>query len=823
VRTIHLSVCLLGALGATVFASTDAPAALVSTGTVTPITRTPVPIVPVIPIAPVCPSPSVSVCQAESGKTDTCAKANHTACVTILKNEYKAEYDATTSTGPMILPAGSSMTGAGFVTSGAVLPYDQRRIAYQWNADATLAAQTSAAHLPSAFGIGVSTFGVSASLAPLHPDWESNGGAITSTRSRGCAEYAYEKYYDVSRFEDAAASCLNDYACIYGVGMLTSTPGLAQPALHRRDGGVTPFQLTDMPAVSQPKNTFFAVNPGLILGVLDQISAGEPSDLVGAMATIGTALPTFRYETADRLGWHRAMHDGQASEGLTANDYRVMEERQAVYADLVTSYQLALAEFPGDVIASALHGTYTTTCGGTTTIGIPTVGGGTDDNPCTTVHTKTKFPSGSQGAYLQAVVFKMASLLLAEWSHKNPTTGALDHGCLDPSSTRCDWQPKAFARDYVGLWQKQREADYSHCAADTGDDLLVDPTYEYAPAAADLAGTPAMEAYMGRLEALFAAETADVPWLTTGSGASSTAVPDTVGNESSGGHSIGDPAWFAADYAYDSMWQLHFGKTPDGLVCNADGEVRGHLTADVTMFSNRNSIVDAYFDMTAGRSGDDSGHLGTYFKLFGADLYAPIDQTVGGSAGAWNLSKSTTVDGPHASVTFPVMGVPLTIAGGANLRFGYDASASATAPRTCIPAQNDGTYAVLKIAGNVTPWAAVDAYVSGSVDLDVVSVGLEATLNLLTAKLPINAQLALDFNTHDDAQVELTSSTSLELAELSGSLDAYAQVNLGFHTFSTDVTLFSWDGLHQSVPLYSFAKAYPLTAMNYALHKHSGG
>src|SRR5262249_39969254 len=105
VRTIHLRLhfrrsgfagralraCLLGAVGATFFASPDAPAAVRSTGAVTttsaiPITR-PVPVIPiVVPTAPVCPSPSVSVCQAESGKTDSCATSNHAACVTILKN-----------------------------------------------------------------------------------------------------------------------------------------------------------------------------------------------------------------------------------------------------------------------------------------------------------------------------------------------------------------------------------------------------------------------------------------------------------------------------------------------------------------------------------------------------------------------------------------------------------------------------------------------------------------------------------------------------------------------------------------------------------------
>src|SRR5262249_27526096 len=158
--------------------------------------------------------------------TDTCAATNHAACVTILKNEYSNEYAHASSYGAtpseVILPAGSSLAGAGFDSAAAVIPYDQRRIGYQWNADATFAAQTSAMHMPSLLGLGVSTFGLAAKLAPMHPDWESNGGAITAGRSRGCAEYVYEKWYDVDRFEDAAASCLNDYACIYGVGMATS-------------------------------------------------------------------------------------------------------------------------------------------------------------------------------------------------------------------------------------------------------------------------------------------------------------------------------------------------------------------------------------------------------------------------------------------------------------------------------------------------------------------------------------------------------------------------------------------------------------------------
>ena len=58
-------------------------------------------------------------------------------------------------------------------------------------------------------------------LAPQHPDWEAHGTLVTT-----CKEYAYKRYYDYARFEEAAATCAGNDDCIYDVAMRNDNPGL---------------------------------------------------------------------------------------------------------------------------------------------------------------------------------------------------------------------------------------------------------------------------------------------------------------------------------------------------------------------------------------------------------------------------------------------------------------------------------------------------------------------------------------------------------------------------------------------------------------------
>lgn len=88
-----------------------------------------------------------------------------------------------------------------------------------------------------------------------HQPWEDNGAVVTS-----CKEYAYEKYYDWHRFQDAVSLCNGDYVCAYDIAyILNGPPGVAKRNLKRKDGQSMSQQL--VPVVPKPKNVFFTMGP----------------------------------------------------------------------------------------------------------------------------------------------------------------------------------------------------------------------------------------------------------------------------------------------------------------------------------------------------------------------------------------------------------------------------------------------------------------------------------------------------------------------------------------------------------------------------------
>jgi hypothetical protein len=795
-----------------------------------------------------CPSPSLTVCQQESGQTDACSQQNYTNCVGVLQGEFQNECQNPASYGGVaanpIFPDGSPLPVAGSATPGMVLPYDQSRLGFHWNGDTSFAAQMTTARLPSRLGLSVVAAPLTAAPAPLHPQWEANGGAITPGTTGGCAEYAYEKYYDYQRFEDAAASCLNDYMCIYNLGTMTTNPGINEPQLMKRDGTVMTDQIPRSP-VDQPKNAFLALDPLKIFGVLRQIGEADSPDAIAAndalnaiRASLAPSAPSgytgdgdtgFNYHFSDRFAWHQAMHDAQLPESLGTADYRSMEDRQLAYSQLVDQFQAIFDAMSPDqkgALQSIYNGATQADCGGnTTTGGVPAAGQGSGDCPwcpvqqdpsCTYSLVPAQFPYGSDAQHLQQIVFQMAHALLAEWAHRNPYTGVVDHGCLDPNSARCDWEPKMFARDYVGLFQKDVEADYKHCIADTGDNLTLQPPNSpdsLLPTPANLADTASFEAYLAWLEWKYGEMTKDLP----------KAGPAAIGSDMQGGHTFGDPSWFAAGYSYGSYWSSHFQGT--GVVCTADAEIRNSLKAWITLLNNPLDIVDASFDFSVGQDGSGSGALTTWFKVFGSDLYDPINgQPTAGAAGEWNVSPSKSINEDNlVQFTCPVAGIPFTVTAGFDAQFGAVSSTTFHTTPGCILEFGDPSTEFLRVGGGFKPYAALNGSVGASVDAGVASAGIDAHLNLITVSLPMHSSVWMNYGGENNgAQVGLDASAELELSELSGRVDVYLDVNLGITSLSVDREIFSWDGLHQGIPLMKpVQNAYPLQAINYWVNNHA--
>jgi hypothetical protein len=195
-----------------------------------------------------CPAPTLAQCKTTSYVLSACGQARQATCKQLLTAPYTAYFDnlAPKGLGPAQLtremfpygtPArfsdlkkgkfhGTTPTQPVFVRSKTFR--DQTRIT---NAPANVDPKT---YVP-------------------HADWDANGAQVGS-----CEEYAYEKYYDWNRLQDAASLCKGDYVCIYNVAYAPNAPpGVANRQQKRKDGQPMIGQITPVsPAV---KNVFHTI------------------------------------------------------------------------------------------------------------------------------------------------------------------------------------------------------------------------------------------------------------------------------------------------------------------------------------------------------------------------------------------------------------------------------------------------------------------------------------------------------------------------------------------------------------------------------------
>lgn len=247
-----------------------------------------------------CPPPTLAQCKSTSYLFSGCGQAHQKTCQGLLKNDYVAYYNALP--GPanrQMFPYGTAAKFSdlksgkfhGTVPTSPVLPHsksfsDQTRIV---NAPPSANPKT---YVP-------------------HPDWEADGAAVKT-----CEEYAYEKYYDWQRFQDAVTLCKGDYVCAYEVAyVLNGPPGIAKRTLKRKDGADLAGQVK--PAMPTPKNVFFTMGPYVTTTPTGVGKDGKPKAFLGFMpfADLKTKFPSF---AADLDQLKVALDDGAVFYGTSA-------------------------------------------------------------------------------------------------------------------------------------------------------------------------------------------------------------------------------------------------------------------------------------------------------------------------------------------------------------------------------------------------------------------------------------------------------------------------------------------------------------------------
>lgn len=234
-----------------------APRAPVHPGTI----AHPLNIAVVAPAPPgTCPPPTLAQCKDINYLVSACGQANQTPCQTLLKPEYEAYWNSLpVPTDRPMFTFGKPTTFSNLKTGkfyGAPVgrPAPQRSTHSvhghldfkQSNPNMQKAVNPSAQHPIT---------GVDPRTYVPHPDWEANGNAIES-----CEEYAYEKYYDYSRWDTAVKYCGRDLQCDLDIAYLGNAngpaPRIADRVVKAKDG--TSLSQQYKAEVPPQKNVFFA-------------------------------------------------------------------------------------------------------------------------------------------------------------------------------------------------------------------------------------------------------------------------------------------------------------------------------------------------------------------------------------------------------------------------------------------------------------------------------------------------------------------------------------------------------------------------------------
>ncbi len=660
-----------------------------------------------------------------------------------------------------------------------------------------------------------------ARMAPRHPHGEDH-------RVRSCAGYVYKRWYEYSRFEDAARTCGTDASCVFQVGTTWSSPGIAsRPQLFQKAPGIHTIPAFLTPRSADPvdgfsplpftvKNEFFAVTPADILQAstqyaLDPAFAAAADTLIPA---VGEPLP---YDISNKIAWHVARAADPDSAALTAVERKEIERRLTRYKRLVAEYRRLRALLPEDDVptvaapdggddeglSDAAWGSMVGFLGGTSAdagplpIGVPTVGGpGLSPEIVATI------------AY-QAVVDEMADALMAEWQHLDVNRrlgpdGLIinDHGCLVGNA--CDWLPEMFAFDYLGRFQKEREADMTRCLQATSGVIPAD-----APWAADVVTMAShIEARIAALKLMVAS----LPFsadrgaeLATGSRNIHWGIEPV--SESKGIYGLLHGAY--SHHATADLAVTFSGSRICALSAKVDAGIHAEFTApspDWPYLPVTHEIIDGALTVRVARD-DVAFAARTRLAIDGHELFnfgpeIPMDGET------WSAPpQSTHFTIYEYGVQFSILGVPayLAVSVQGDLSFApsvsvspFDASCSRdmVAHPEILPA----------IEGRVDSSVDVDADGRLAIGVPGFSFGVNGHVDVLSATLPASAR----FLVVDDGgtpSLLLETKARLDATLLAGSLSVYAEALFLY----AEKTIFGWEGIAVGLPIWNTTVKVPLT------------
>jgi hypothetical protein len=731
--------------------------------------------------------------------------ANHVCNVT-LQADANARAAALPSA-PVLVPAVTNSAAAVSPAGGTT----QARIETRVQPPKTVLGMTTLYFGSTLKGVAAATAGVAGqdvlALDPNRP--ADNGLAVTS-----CAEYAREKYWDISLWEDAARLVGEDYRAMYTTaygnialresigerGRQLFVPRGQDNKIRSRDGAI---QSPNWDAAAGPKNTFFSTGlataaatafPGAPAGV--EQAYGSPLRLKGVVLADATFAPTLAAGRAVKLEsfqWHKDLNTALA--GTLDEQLYTFDALKATYAGLLQRRVELVDKSRRELVGvyTVEHGRAQATCQQAYNIAWHSADPETAelqaDQTCEAAYATR---DRALRTALTTVENRLASL---DGTLEAALVNARAKGCLNTAGvTACDWSPKLFVESVHGRYVKRREADHQACLTYTGNNFaaLVNAVFPGRAAANYTTSTTQVDTYIAlRRQQVQAAVAALEGSLQPAAGGDVT----RIGNKASDSASLGN-ADFGATWSYAYDWRV-FG-LQNGL-CNVNASFAGDLDASARVFGLSKNLLDAHLDA-------DYGRVRAQITVLDQSLVT-VDQAL--AAEQYNLARSSTqrgndnLTGNRPSAWFTLLGVPVRVSAGMAGTLGVEYAAAVKINRgnvqtgcTNISAELDGTFA---------PYVNVDATADAAADFLVAAFGVKVDLALAHLRLPLglNVKIATPQGQVNAAQLTVKVLLDAAVRTLDGRLAAFAR--LGVCPFCTEAqqTIFSWPGFERRFTLFS--------------------
>lgn len=402
-------------------------------------------------------------------------------------------------------------------------------------------------------------------------------------------------------------------------------------------------------------------------------------------------------------------------------------------------------------------------------------------------------------------------------------------GCLDPGLTPCDWSPRLFAQRVTDLG-RYREPYYQQCreyTANTGFAALVNATpFEYPNARGGTSTTmvdgqacnraayntdlDAMHLYFDCVDQHKKDLVAALTELLGKEGFVIGPPPDydvRVGSVESDTFETGNDM-FEANGGFEASWGMTLAgieaSNPDW--CLLEPSLHAALWAGGRALFSSFQLVDAHATIS-GEPGVDSE---AFMEVAGVELVDTGPHQFG-----TNMDFNVIEDGGEesedffkAQATITVVVVPVTIRGGVTGRIGATVGLGMGQPKggSCSAAD-------VLLEGHFTPYAAVDAFASVSIDALIVEAGVKVTLVLVQADLPFDVAVEVEGVQAGNvlgAQMAVSANLDLVLSILSGWVSAFVEICYLIGCEYFEEILFRWDGPRFTQNLFSVGFEVPL-------------